>query len=84
MGHRELIEHLRESYAHRTEHIDISDGTPRDEAGRRCSSPGDPARGHRRRARGVIEMRDRGELADEVMRRLERDLDLEELRERLT
>ena len=29
----------------------------------------------------VIEMRDRGELSDEVMRRLERDLDLEELRE---
>ena len=29
----------------------------------------------------VIRMRDRGELSDEVMRRLERDLDLEELRE---
>ena len=32
MGHQELIDHLRESYAHRVEHIDISDGTPRDEA----------------------------------------------------
>ena len=29
----------------------------------------------------IIAKRDRGELSDEVMRRLERDLDLEELRE---
>jgi CPA1 family monovalent cation:H+ antiporter len=28
----------------------------------------------------VIRMRDRGDVSDEVMRRLERDLDLEELR----
>ena len=82
VGHQELIEHLRESYAHRTEHIDISDGTPRDEAEQELLE-------HREIRRkvidaereAVIEMRDRGELSDEVMRRLERDLDLEELRE---
>ena len=82
VGHQELIDHLRESYAHRTEHIDLSDGTPRDEAEAELLE-------HREIRRkvidaereAVIEMRDRGELSDEVMRRLERDLDLEELRE---
>ena len=82
VGHQELIEHLRETYAHRTEHIDISDGTPRDEAEQELLE-------HREIRRkvidaereAVIEMRDRGQLSDEVMRRLERDLDLEELRE---
>jgi CPA1 family monovalent cation:H+ antiporter len=81
-GHQELIEHLRETYAHRTEHIDISDGTPRDEAEQELLE-------HREIRRkvidaereAVIEMRDRGQLSDEVMRKLERDLDLEELRE---
>jgi CPA1 family monovalent cation:H+ antiporter len=82
VGHQELLDHLRESYAHRTEHIDISDGTPRDEAEQELLE-------HREIRRkvidaereAVIEMRDRGQLSDEVMRRLERDLDLEELRE---
>ncbi len=82
VGHQELIEHLRESYAHRTEHIDISDGTPRDEAEQELLEH----RTIRRKVidaerEAVIEMRDRGQLSDEVMRRLERDLDLEELRE---
>ncbi len=82
VGHGELIEHLRETYAHRTEHIDISDGTPRDEAEQELLEH----RTIRRKVidaerEAVIEMRDRGELSDEVMRRLERDLDLEELRE---
>ena len=80
--HKPLIDHLRESYAHRVEHIDISDGTPPDEAEEELLE-------HREMRRKVIDaereavilMRDRGELSDEVMRRLERDLDLEELRE---
>ena len=80
--HRELIEHLRESYVHRMEHVDLSDGTPRDEAEQELLE-------HRQIRRAVIDaereavirLRDRGELSDEVMRRLERDLDLEELRE---
>lgn len=80
--HRPLIDHLRETYAHRLEHIDISDGTPADEAEQELLE-------HREMRRKVIDaereaviaMRDRGELSDGVMRRLERDLDLEELRE---
>jgi CPA1 family monovalent cation:H+ antiporter len=80
--HKPLIDHLRETYAHRLEHIDISDGTPVDEAEQELLE-------HREMRRKVIDaereaviaMRDRGELSDEVMRRLERDLDLEELRE---
>jgi monovalent cation/hydrogen antiporter len=80
--HKELVDHLRETYAHRVEHIDISDGTPRDEAEQELLE-------HRQIRRAVIDaerdaviaMRDRGELSDQVMRRLERDLDLEELRE---
>lgn len=80
--HLELIDHLRETYAHRMEHIDPEDGTPLDEAEAELLV-------HRQMRRAVIDaerdavirMRDRGELSDEVMRRIERDLDLEELRE---
>jgi len=80
--HLELIAHLRETYVHRVEHIDPSDGTPLDEAEAELLV-------HRQIRRAVIDaereavirLRDRGELSDEVMRRLERDLDLEELRE---
>ena len=80
--HRELIEHLRETYAHRVEHIEPVEGQTVDEAE-------DELLEHRRIRRAVIDaereaviqMRDRGELSDVVMRRLERDLDLEELRE---
>ncbi len=81
-GHRELIDHLRETYAHRVEHIEPVDGQTIDEAVEELLE-------HRKIRRAVIDaerdaviaMRDRGELSDEVMRRLERDLDLEELRE---
>ena len=81
-GHLELIEHLRETYAHRVEHIEPVEGQTIDEAEEELLE-------HRRIRRAVIDaereavirMRDRGELSDEVMRRLERDLDLEELRE---
>jgi CPA1 family monovalent cation:H+ antiporter len=80
--HMELIDHLREIYVHRMEHIDPSDGTPLDESEAELLV-------HRQIRRAVIDaereavirLRDRGELSDEVMRRLERDLDLEELRE---
>jgi len=80
--HRELIDHLRETYVHRMEHVDPSDGTPLDE-----SEAEQLVHRQIRRAvidaerEAVIRMRDRGELSDDVMRRLERDLDLEELRE---
>jgi Na+/H+ antiporter len=81
-GHHELVEHLRETYAHRVEHIEPVEGQTIDEAMEELLE-------HRRIRRAVIDaerdaviaLRDRGELSDEVMRRLERDLDLEELRE---
>jgi len=80
-GHEPLIDQLRTQYAHRVEHIEPTDGTPRDEAERELLE-------HRKIRHAVIEaereaiirLRDRGEVSDDVMRRLERDLDLEELR----
>ena len=79
--HLELLDQLLAQYEHRSSHIDPDDGTPRDEVEAELLE-------HRRLRRAVIDaereavirMRDRGELSDEVMRRLERDLDLEELR----
>jgi CPA1 family monovalent cation:H+ antiporter len=79
--HLELLDQLLAQYEHRSSHIDPDDGTPRDEVEQELLE-------HRRLRRAVIDaereavirMRDRGELSDEVMRRLERDLDLEELR----
>jgi len=79
--HLELLDQLLAQYEHRSAHIDPDDGTPRDEIEAELLE-------HRRLRRAVIDaereavirMRDRGELSDEVMRRLERDLDLEELR----
>jgi Na+/H+ antiporter len=80
-AHRELIEQLRETYTHRAEHVELTEGTPRDEAEQELLE-------HRQIRRAVIDaereevirMRDVGEVSDEVMRRIERDLDLEELR----
>ena len=37
-GHLELIEHLRETYAHRAEHIEPPTARRVDEASRSCSS----------------------------------------------
>jgi CPA1 family monovalent cation:H+ antiporter len=88
-GHLPLIDALRSQYAHRATHLgesrlsdDASNGQVRDaEAEQELLE-------HRfiRRAvidaeRGaVLRLRDRGAIDDEVWRRVERDLDLEELR----
>ena len=79
--HRELVDHLREVYQHRVDHIDPADGEQPDAQEAELLD-------HRKIRRAVIDaereaiisLRDRGEVSDEVMRRLERDLDLEELR----
>jgi CPA1 family monovalent cation:H+ antiporter len=88
-NHLELIENLRSTYAHRAEHAmhdhdetgEEHDVAAVEEAVRELEE-------HRQIRHEVIqaerltllEMRDRGEIGDEVLRRLERDLDLEELR----
>lgn len=79
-GHRELTDQLRAQYEHRARHLEPRDG-PRDEQERELLE-------HRIIRREVIDaereallrLRDRGGVSDEVTRRIERDLDLEELR----
>jgi monovalent cation/hydrogen antiporter len=80
-GHLPLIDQLRERYRHRAEHY------AHDHKGGEV--PVDPEeRDHEMIRRAVVAaerievigMRDRGVISDEALRRVERDLDLEELR----
>lgn len=82
-GHIPLIEQLRDRYAHRAEHYVHDHGHDGDEV------PVDPEeRDHEAIRRAVlaaervaiIELRDGGVISDQVLRRVERDLDLEEVR----
>jgi Na+/H+ antiporter len=80
--HLELIEALRADYGHRASHVDPHHGdAPLDETEQEMLE--------HRQIRGavieaereaLVEMRERGAVSDEVFRRVERDLDLEELR----
>ena len=82
-GHRELVETLRTQYAHRAEHLGGHEdgGEPTDEAERELLE-------HRQMRGAVIDaerealirLHEQGAVTDQVFRRLERDLDLEELR----
>jgi CPA1 family monovalent cation:H+ antiporter len=81
-GHLELIEALRAQYGHRARDSELHAGEmPPDEAERELLE-------HRIIRSAVIDaerealevLRDAGSIRDEVFRRLERDLDLEELR----
>jgi CPA1 family monovalent cation:H+ antiporter len=81
-GHLELIDALRAQYGHRASHIDQNHGAAAtDEAEQELLE-------HRLIRGAVIEaereallrLRDTGGLSDNVFRRVERDLDLEELR----
>lgn len=89
-GHLPLIEQLRERYRHRGEHLTLDDG---DEAsatsdGQELSAEVVEELEHDEIRRAIIaaerdailELRDRGEISDGVMRGVERDLDLDELR----
>ncbi len=80
--HDDLIAQLRNQYQHRAEHLgDHHQGGPSGEAEKELLD-------HRLIRRAVIEaereavigLRDRGSISDEAMRRVERDLDLEEMR----
>lgn len=81
-GHLELIDTLRIQYRHRVQHAELThDGATESDAERELLE-------HRRIRQAVIEaeraaiarLRDDGEITDEIFRRIERDLDLEELR----
>ncbi|HEX7171394.1 MAG TPA: Na+/H+ antiporter [Candidatus Limnocylindria bacterium] len=79
-GHLPLIEQLRDRYRHRAEHYVHARGS---------EAPEDPEeRDHEAIRRAVLtaeriavlSLRDRGVISDEALRRVERDLDLEEIR----
>jgi monovalent cation/hydrogen antiporter len=80
-GHRPLLDQLRATYRHRTEHIEQLDQAPGSEAEQELVE-------HRQIRRSVIDaqreavalMRDRGAIDDDVLRTIERELDLEEAR----
>jgi CPA1 family monovalent cation:H+ antiporter len=81
-GHRPLLDRMRDTYAHRSEHV---------ERQREQTSPGDEDREaieHREIQRTVIDaereallrLRAEGTIDDDVLRALERELDLDERR----
>jgi CPA1 family monovalent cation:H+ antiporter len=80
-GHRELIDQLRNTYQHRAEHAEQHHEEPGSTAEQELVE-------HRAIRRAVIDaereallrLRDEGSIDDDVLRRIERDLDLEELR----
>jgi CPA1 family monovalent cation:H+ antiporter len=89
-GHLPLIDTLRAQYGHRASHLGehaSSDGTATDETVRDAEAELELLE-HRQIRRAVIdaergailELRGRGSINDEAWRRVERDLDLEELR----
>ena len=81
-GHVPLIDQLRDRYLHRTEH--------HERAREGDEIVDDPEEADHRQIRqavltaervAVIELRDRGDIGEEALRRVERDIDLEELRD---
>jgi monovalent cation/hydrogen antiporter len=80
-GHRPLLDQLRAAYRHRAEHVERLDQAPGSEAEQELVE-------HRQIRRSVIDaqreavqlMRDRGAIDDDVLRTIERELDLEEVR----
>jgi CPA1 family monovalent cation:H+ antiporter len=84
-GHLPLIDRLEEQYQHRIDHLPAEDA-----AGELSLDAEHEAERREHRAIGdaliaaeresVIGLRDRREISDEILRRLERELDLEELR----
>jgi CPA1 family monovalent cation:H+ antiporter len=80
-GHRELLDHLRERYVHASEHLEHdheSGEVPRDQEAIEHAAIRRAVIDAQRVA--VIDLRDRGVIGDEALRRIERELDLEELR----
>ncbi|HEX2221379.1 MAG TPA: Na+/H+ antiporter [Candidatus Limnocylindria bacterium] len=79
--HEPLIDQLRDRYLHRQEHLshhEDVDGTPIDQEAAEHAEIRQAVLGAERLA--VIDLRDRGLITDDALRRVERDIDLEELR----
>jgi hypothetical protein len=80
-GHRPLLDQLRTAYRHRAEHAEQLAGPPESAAEVELVE-------HRQIRRSVIDaqreavllMRERGAIDDDVLRSIERELDLEEVR----
>ncbi len=87
-SHAPLIDQLRERYTHRTEHLvhDHADGRFMSSDDRSPEAMEEMEHDEIRRALisaervAVIALRDRGEISDDALRTVERDLDLDELR----
>jgi CPA1 family monovalent cation:H+ antiporter len=88
-GHLPLLDQLKERYEHRTEHLVHEHGTvaePSDPSEMTPEEVEELEHDEIRRAiisaerLAVLELRDHGEIGDEALRRVERDLDLDELR----
>ena len=80
-GHLELIEHLRERHEHATEHLEHDHETGEVSVDKEQFEHAAIRRAVIDAQRlAVIDLRDRGVIGDEALRRVERGLDLEELR----
>jgi CPA1 family monovalent cation:H+ antiporter len=80
-GHLELIDHLRVQQQHATEHLEHDHETGETLLDQEAIEHAAIRRGMIEAQRlAVIDLRDRGVIGDEALRRVERDLDLEELR----
>ena len=80
-GHRELIDHLRERHEHATEHLEHDHETGEVALDQEAVEHAAIRRAVIDAQRlAVIDLRDRGVISDEALRRVERGLDLEELR----
>ncbi len=88
-GHLPLIDQLKERYEHRSEHLVHDDGDRPAPEGPEDMTPEEVEELEHDEIRravisaerlAVLEMRDRGEISDDALRAVERDLDLDELR----
>jgi CPA1 family monovalent cation:H+ antiporter len=79
--HKELIDTLRSQYEHRASHAEVPEGA---EAGAAEQELLEHTQIRREliaaERRAAFDLRERGVIADDLLRRIERDLDLEELR----
>lgn len=80
-GHLELVDNLRARYDHEASHVPAGTGGPLDESEQELLDHLEIRNAVLAAEReAVIQLRDDGIISDEVLRRIERDLDLEALR----